>query len=82
MILQKMIESHKYWYEKLPYDLLGYETSICTSHGVTSNSLVYGMAAVIPIKIKIPLLRILKEGQIWMEKERYKKLALWDDKIL
>ena len=57
--LRKMVHSSRQWHEKLPFALLGYLTTICTSVGATSYSLVYGTEAVIPAEIEIPSLRSL-----------------------
>ena len=63
-ILQKMVETYRDWPDKLPFALWGYRTSIRTSTEATLYSLVYGMEAVLPIKIKVPSLRVLAECQI------------------
>ncbi|XP_028064358.1 uncharacterized protein LOC114267517 [Camellia sinensis] len=56
-----MVETYRDWPEKLPFALWGYKTSIRTSTGATSYSLVYGMEAVLPIEIEVPSLRIMVE---------------------
>lgn len=56
---QKMTSDHSNWHEKLPYALLAYQTSICTSTGATPYSLVCGREAVLPIEAEITSLRIL-----------------------
>ena len=45
----------------LPFSLHGYRTSAQISTRVTSFSLVYGMEVVLPIKVQIPSLRIMKD---------------------
>ena len=60
-ILQKMTVTYKYWHEMLPFSLHGYRTSLCTSTGETMSSLVYGVEVVLPIKVQIPSLRIMKD---------------------
>jgi len=45
----------------LPFALHGYQTSVHTSTGATSFSLVYGMEAVLPFEVEVPSLRILAE---------------------
>ncbi len=60
-IVGKMTETYKDWHEKLHFALLAYRTSVRTSTGATSFSLVYGMEAVLPIEIEIPSLRVLTE---------------------
>ncbi|XP_072064359.1 uncharacterized protein [Arachis hypogaea] len=53
-IIQKMV----------PFALHGYRTSVPTSTGATSFSLVYAMEAVLPIEVKIPSLRVLREEKL------------------
>ncbi|XP_058219170.1 uncharacterized protein LOC131329810 [Rhododendron vialii] len=60
-IIKKSAESARDWHEQLPLALWGYRTSIRTSTGVTPYSLVYGMEAVLPIKLEVPSLRIMAE---------------------
>ena len=75
-----MIVTYKDWVEKLPFALWGYKTSIRAS---TPYSLVYNSVAMLPIEVEIQSLRILVETKVlekdWM-KERYKQLALIDEK--
>ncbi|XP_070008142.1 uncharacterized protein [Nicotiana sylvestris] len=82
-ILRKMIQSSRQWHEKLPFALLGYRTTVCTSVGATSYLLVYGTEAVIPAKVEIPSLRIIVESIIedneWV-KARLEQLNLIDEK--
>ena len=42
-ILRKMVQSSRQWHEKLPFDLLGYRTTVRTSVGATPYSLVSGL---------------------------------------
>ena len=63
-IIAKATETYKDWYEKLPFVLHAYRTGVCTSTGATPYSLVYGMEAVLPIEVEIPLLRVLKEVEL------------------
>ncbi|KAL3515062.1 hypothetical protein ACH5RR_021964 [Cinchona calisaya] len=67
-IIQKMVDSQRDWHEKLPYALLGYRTAIRTSTGATPYSFMYGMEAVLPVKVEIPSLRILMETELEDEK--------------
>ena len=46
----------------LPFYLHGYRTSDRTSTGATLFSLVYGMEAIFPVEVQIPLLRIMNEA--------------------
>ncbi|PKI46288.1 hypothetical protein CRG98_033314 [Punica granatum] len=84
-IIEKMTVNYKDWHEMLPYALLAYRTSIRTSTGATPYSLVYGMAAVLPIEVEIPSMRILAEAELaeaeWA-KQRYEQLNLIDEKRL
>ncbi|RDY06354.1 Pol polyprotein, partial [Mucuna pruriens] len=57
-IIQKMVVTYKDLHEVLPYALHGYRTSVRTSTGATSYSLVYGTEAVLPIEVEIPSLRV------------------------
>ncbi|KAK8366682.1 hypothetical protein V6Z12_A02G135900 [Gossypium hirsutum] len=82
-IVGKMTETYRYWHEKLPFALFAYRTSVRTSTGTTSFSLVYGMEAVLPIKVKIPSLQILSEIKLdeaeWIQ-SRYDQLNLIEEK--
>ncbi|XP_070034162.1 uncharacterized protein [Nicotiana tomentosiformis] len=83
--LRKMIQGSRQWHEKLPFALLGYRTTACTSAGATPYLLVYGTEAVIPAEVKIPSLRIIVESEIedaeWV-KTRLEQLMLIDKKWL
>ncbi|XP_070049194.1 uncharacterized protein [Nicotiana tomentosiformis] len=84
-ILRKMVQGSRQWHEKLPFALLGYLTTVCTSVGETPYLLVYGNEAVIPAEVEIPSLRIVVEVEIdndeWV-KTRLEKLSLIDEKRL
>ncbi|XP_047256065.1 uncharacterized protein LOC124888821 [Capsicum annuum] len=84
-ILCKMVQGSRQWYEKLPFVLLGYSTTVRTSIGATPYLLVYGTKAVIPAEIEIPSLRVVIEVKIdkdqWV-KTRLEQLSLIDEKIL
>ncbi|PKI67878.1 hypothetical protein CRG98_011736 [Punica granatum] len=62
------------WHEMLTFARLAYRTSIRTSTGATSYSLVYGMKAVLPIEVEIPSMGVLAKSKIeeaeWA-KQRY-----------
>ena len=60
-IVQKIIVPYKDWHKMLPFALHGYRTSVRTSIGATSFSLVYGMEVVLPFDVEVPSLRILAE---------------------
>ena len=62
MIIPKMTVTYKDWQEMLPFAFHGYCTSVHTSTGETHFSLVYGMEVVLPIKVQIPSLRIMKDA--------------------
>mgnify|MGYP001792885980 FL=1 len=78
-ILDKMIENHHDWPDKIPFALWVYNTSIRTPTRMTQYFLTYGMEPVQPVEIQIPSLRVLIESQIpeaeWY-RERYKQLIL------
>ncbi|KAA3478972.1 receptor-like protein 12 [Gossypium australe] len=84
-IVGKMAETYKDWYEKLPFALYAYRTSARTSTGATPFSLVYGMEAVLPIKVEIPSIRVLSELKLdeveWVQ-SRYNQLNLIEEKRL
>ncbi|PKI76925.1 hypothetical protein CRG98_002712 [Punica granatum] len=84
-IIEKMTVTYKDWHEMLPFALLAYRTSIRTSTGATPYSLVYGMEAILPIKVEIPSMRVLAESRLeeveWA-KQRYEQLNLIDEKRL
>nr|XP_027082332.1 uncharacterized protein K02A2.6-like [Coffea arabica] len=84
-IIRKMTEKHRDWYEKLPYALMAYRTSIRTSTGATPYSLMYGMEAILPAEVEIPSSRILMETKLeeadWI-KQRHEQLSLIDEKWL
>ncbi|XP_057999350.1 uncharacterized protein LOC131178408 [Hevea brasiliensis] len=63
-IIEKMTITYKDWHEVLPFALHAYRTTVRTSTGATSYSLVYGMEAVSPIEVEIPSLRILAEAEL------------------
>ena len=63
-IVQKMVVTYKDWHEMLPFALHDYRTIIRTSIGATPFSLVYGMEVVLPIKVKIPSIRVLMEAKL------------------
>ncbi|XP_069149310.1 uncharacterized protein [Solanum lycopersicum] len=71
-ILRRMVQGTRQWHEKLPFALLGYRTTVCTSIGATPYLLVYGTEAVIPAEVEIPSLRIIVEAEIedteWVKK--------------
>ena len=60
-ILRKMAETSRDWSEKLPFALQAYLTSFRTSTGATPYSLVYGMEAVLSVKIEMRSLRVALE---------------------
>ncbi|XP_070007300.1 uncharacterized protein [Nicotiana sylvestris] len=78
-----MVDNHKQWHEKLPFSLLGYRTTVCTSTGANPYLLVYGTKFVITAEVEIPSLRIIQEVELsdakWIQ-SRYEQLALIDVK--
>ena len=69
----------------LPSALHGYRTLVHTSTGATLFSLVYGMEAVLPIKVKIPSLKVLMETELeqgeWVQ-THFEQLNLIEEKRL
>ena len=63
-ILVKMTDTYKDWHEFLPFALCTYCTSVSTSMGATSYSLVYGMEAILPIEVEILCLKILSQTEL------------------
>ncbi|XP_049401665.1 uncharacterized protein LOC125865512 [Solanum stenotomum] len=84
-ILRKMVQGTRQWHEKLPFVILGYRTTVCTSIGAIPYLLVYGTEAVIPAEVEIPSLQINVEAEIedteWV-KTRLEQLTLIDEKGL
>ena len=80
-----MVETSRYWSEKLPYALWAYRTSFRTSTGATPYSLVYGMEVVLLVEIEMGSLRVALEQQIseteWAQ-SRYDQLSLLDERRL
>jgi hypothetical protein len=58
-IIQKMVVTYKDWHEILSFSLHAYRTAVRTSTGATLYTLVYGMEAVMPLKVEMPSLRVL-----------------------
>jgi hypothetical protein len=61
-IIQKMVVTYKDWNKMLLYALYAYHTTVRTSTSTIPYSLVYEMKAVMPLEIKIPSLRVLKDA--------------------
>ncbi|PKI45882.1 hypothetical protein CRG98_033681 [Punica granatum] len=84
-IIEKMTMTYKDWHEMLPFALLAYRTSIRTSTEATPYSLVYGMEAILLIKVEISSMRVLAESEHeeaeWA-KQHYEQLNLIDEKWL
>ena len=80
-----MTDMNKDWHEKLPFALHAYRTIIRTSTRATPFSLVYGMEAVLPIKVESPSLWILMEAKLeeakWIQ-ARYDQLNLIEENRL
>ncbi|XP_049405107.1 uncharacterized protein LOC125868524 [Solanum stenotomum] len=80
-----MVQGSRQWHEKLPFALLGYGTTVRTSVGGTSYSLVYGTEILIPAQVEIPSLWIVVESEIDDDKliiTRLEQLSLIDEKRL
>ncbi|XP_058185840.1 uncharacterized protein LOC131303068 [Rhododendron vialii] len=84
-ILEKTIQSARDCHEQLPLALWGYRTSVRTPTGATPYSLVYGMEAVLPIKLEVPSLRTMVECEVqeteWLS-NRFEELILFDERWL
>ena len=84
-IIQKMMVSYKDWHEMFPFALHGYRTSVQTSTGATSYSLVYGMEVVLPFEVEVHSPKILAESGLeeseWAQ-TRYDQLNLIEGKRL
>ena len=48
----------------LPFALLRYKPSVCTSTGATLFSLVYGMEVFLPYEVEILSLRVIMEAKL------------------
>ena len=59
-----MVKTSQDWSEKVPFELWAYCISFRTSTGASLYSLVYGMEAVLPVKIEMGSLRVALEQQI------------------
>ncbi|KAI5414212.1 hypothetical protein KIW84_058376 [Lathyrus oleraceus] len=84
-IVQKMVETYKYWHKMLLFALHGYCTSLHTSTGATPLSIVYDMDAVLLVEVDISSLRILTDVKLdevnWVQ-ARFDQLNLNDEKRL
>ncbi|WJZ92606.1 hypothetical protein VitviT2T_011591 [Vitis vinifera] len=80
-----MVETSWDWSKKLLFTLWVYRTSFRTSTGATPYSLVYGMEAMLPVKIEMGSLRVALEQQIpkanWAQ-ARLDQLNLFDERRL
>ena len=85
MNLEEEHKKYKDWHLQLPYALWGYRTSIRSSIGAIPYSLVYGIEAVLPIKMGVRSLRTVLESEIlevdWLQ-SRYDLLCMLDEKRL
>ena len=84
-IIEKTTDTYKDWYEKLPFALHTYHTSVQTSIRAILFSLVYGLEAVLPIEVEIQSLKVLTESKLkeaeWV-RAKYKQLNLIEEKRL
>ena len=83
--LVKTAENYCDCHKRLSYALMAYRTSIRTSIGVTTFSLVCGIESVLPVEVEIPSLRILSQSKLseaeWIQ-QRYEQLNIIDEKRL
>ena len=79
------MKNYRDWHLQLPFALWGHRTSIRSSMGATSYSLVYGMEVVLPIEIGVHSLKTVLESEIpevnWLQ-SRYDQLCMMDEKRL
>ena len=84
-IIEKTTDTYKDWFEKLPFALHVYYTSIRTSTEATPFLLVYGMEVVLPIEMEITSLQVLMETKLeeaeWV-RARHEQLNLIEEKQL
>ena len=59
-----MVVTYKDWHEMLPFALHAYRTAIRTSTGATPYTLVYGMEAMMLLKVEILSLRVLIDSKL------------------
>jgi hypothetical protein len=84
-IIQKMVFTYKDWNEMLLYVFYACRTIVRTFISATLYSLVYRMEVVMPLKIEILSLRVLKDAELdeskWT-KLRFEQLNFIDEKRL
>ena len=84
-IIAKAIETYRDWHKKLSFVLHAYRTGVRTSTRATPYSLVYEIEVVLPIKVEIPSLWVLREVELeeaeWVQ-ARYEQLNLIEEKIM
>ena len=77
-IIAKAIETYKDWHEKLPFALHAYRTGVRTSTGQFHIHWSTEWRSVLPIEVKIPSLRVLREVELeeakWVQ-ARYEQLT-------
>ncbi|XP_019263091.1 PREDICTED: uncharacterized protein LOC109240863 [Nicotiana attenuata] len=83
MIMQKIMDSHRQWHEKLSFTLLSYRTTMRTCSGATSYILVYGTEVVIHAEVEKPSLSVIQEAKLddaeWIRVSQ-EQLMLIDEK--
>jgi len=62
--VMKMTFTYKNWHKMLPFALHGYHTLVRTSTEATPFSLVYDMEVVLPVKAKVPSMRVLTKAKL------------------
>ncbi|XP_033513586.2 uncharacterized protein [Nicotiana tomentosiformis] len=81
-ILQKILDNHRQWQEKLSFTLLSYRTNMRTSTREMSNILVYDAEFVILAEVEIPSLRVIQKAKLddaeWI-RVRQEQLMLIDE---
>jgi hypothetical protein len=80
-----MVFTYKDWNEMLLYVFYAYRTIVRTFISATPYSLVYEMEAIMPLKVEILSLRVLKDAELyelkWI-KLRFEQLNFIDEKRL
>ncbi|XP_075081820.1 uncharacterized protein LOC142166439 [Nicotiana tabacum] len=84
-ILRMMVDNHTQWYEKLPFALLGYRTTMRTSIGETPYMLVYSTEAIIPAEVEIPSLKVIQEAKLddaeWIRVRKEQLMLIYEKRM-
>nr|XP_018628094.1 uncharacterized protein K02A2.6-like [Nicotiana tomentosiformis] len=84
-ILRMIVDNHTQWYEKLPFALLGYRTTMRTSIGETPYMLVYSTEAIIPAEVEIPSLKVIQEAKLddaeWIRVRKEQLMLIYEKRM-